>query len=187
VDDNTPKLAQLGTVDWARTREKARQAAQEVASELLALYAQRELQPGFAYPPDNAWQHELEAAFPFQETPDQLQAIIAVKVDLERARPMDRLVCGDVGYGKTEVALRAAFKVLQAGKQVAVLAPTTVLAQQHYETFQQRLAAFPVRVTLLSRLRNTYEQKETLQALAKGAIDVVVGTHRLALRGCALP
>lgn len=179
VDDNTPKLAQLGTVDWARTREKARQAAQEVASELLALYAQRELQPGFAYPPDNAWQHELEAAFPFQETPDQLQAIIAVKVDLERARPMDRLVCGDVGYGKTEVALRAAFKVLQAGKQVAVLAPTTVLAQQHYETFQQRLAAFPVRVTLLSRLRNTYEQKETLQALAKGAIDVVVGTHRL--------
>ena len=140
----------------------------------------RELAPGYAYSPDSTWQNELEASFAYIETDDQLRAIREVKADMEKARPMDRLICGDVGYGKTEVALRAAFKAVQDGKQVAVLVPTTILAQQHYTTFSARLAAFPVTVEMLSRFRSEKEQTEILNRLHEGNIDIIIGTHRLA-------
>jgi transcription-repair coupling factor (superfamily II helicase) len=150
-----------------------------MAGELLKLYAARQVLPGHAFAPDSPWQKEFEAAFPYEETPDQLQAIRDVKRDMEAPRPMDRLVCGDVGYGKTEVALRAAFKAVMDGKQVAVLVPTTVLALQHYQTFSARFANFPVRVELLSRFRPAPEQKQVLQGLNDGSVDIVIGTHRL--------
>jgi transcription-repair coupling factor (superfamily II helicase) len=156
-----------------------RRAVQDLAKELLELYAAREALPGHAFSPDTPWQHELEASFPYVETPDQLAAMREVKLDMERPRPMDRLVCGDVGYGKTEVAVRAAFKAVADGAQVAVLVPTTVLAQQHFQTFSRRLAAFPVRVEMLSRFRSEREQREIVQGLADGSIDIVIGTHRL--------
>ena len=153
ADDHAPEVHRLGTADWSQVRSKAKEAALEVARELLELYAVRELSPGYAFSADTAWQNELEASFPYIETDDQLRAIRDVKSDMQKPQPMDRLICGDVGYGKTEVALRAAFKAVQDGKQVAVLVPTTILAQQHYNTFTNRLAAFPVSVEMLSRFR----------------------------------
>jgi transcription-repair coupling factor (superfamily II helicase) len=180
VDQETaPSLHRLGTTTWARTKAKAKKAIQEMAEELLRSYAERQSRPGFAFPPDTEWQRELEASFIYEETPDQLRAVDDVKRDMERPRPMDRLVCGDVGYGKTEVAVRAAFKAVQAGKQVAVLVPTTILAQQHAQTFRERLAEFPVKIEVLSRFRSAKEQKEVVDRLAAGDVDLVIGTHRL--------
>ncbi len=178
-DDRPPQLSRLGKPDWQRTRNKAQKAVEEEAQELLALYAQRSQAHRDAFSPDTHWQHELEASFPYVETEDQLRAVREVKVDMERDFPMDRLICGDVGYGKTEVALRAAFKAVQDGKQVAVLVPTTVLAQQHYENFGLRLTQFPVNVEMLSRFRTQEQQSRLLPRIASGEIDVIIGTHRL--------
>jgi len=178
-DSDPPGPTRLGTAEWSNARQKVREAVVEVARELLELYAQRQVAQGHAFPTDTPWQRELEASFPYVETPDQMRAITDVKHDMESQRPMDRLLCGDVGYGKTEVALRAAFKAVMDGKQVAVLVPTTVLAQQHYETFRQRLAAFPVEVEMLSRFRTPKEQDAILARLMEGAVDIVIGTHRL--------
>ncbi len=180
--DRPPTISRLGTAEWQRIKERVRKATQEIARELLALYSARQVVPGHAFSPDTEWQAELEASFPYVETEDQLRAIAEVKADMEKPRPMDRLICGDVGYGKTEVALRAAFKAVMDGKQVAVLVPTTVLAQQHYTTFRQRLAPFPVRVEMLSRFRTPREQRTVLNGLAKGEVDIVIGTHRLLSR-----
>ena len=174
-----PRLTRLGTQEWNRAKARAERSTRAMAAELIALYAARELQAGHAFGEDTAWQSELEASFPFEETPDQLSTLAEVKADMERPRPMDRLVCGDVGYGKTEIALRAAFKAVMDGKQVAVLVPTTVLAQQHYATFSERLKAYPVRVEMLSRFRTNAEQREVVDALAKGDVDICIGTHRL--------
>jgi transcription-repair coupling factor (superfamily II helicase) len=178
-DGSPPSPGSLGTQEWPETKRKVREAVQEVAQELLDLYARRQTAEGFAFSPDNAWQGELESSFPYVETDDQVKALVAIKHDMEIPRPMDRLLCGDVGYGKTEVALRAAFKAVMDGRQVAVLVPTTVLAQQHYDTFRQRLSAFPVTVEMLSRFRTPREQSQILYALAQGAVDIVIGTHRL--------
>ncbi|HKP54160.1 MAG TPA: transcription-repair coupling factor [Chloroflexia bacterium] len=174
-----PALHRLGTADWTRTKKRVRESAELLAKELLQLYAARETAPGHAYQPDTPWQHELEESFPYIETPDQLRAIADVKGDMEQPRPMDRLVCGDVGYGKTEVALRAAFKAVMDGRQVAVLVPTTVLAQQHYNTFSERLSAFPVSVSMLSRFRSKQEQTQIVKELEEGRVDILVGTHML--------
>ncbi len=174
-----PPLDRLGGTSWAKAKERVRASVREMAGELLRLYAARQVVPGHAFALDSPWQKEFEAAFPYEETPDQLQAIRDVKRDMEAPQPMDRLVCGDVGYGKTEVALRAAFKSVMDGKQVAVLVPTTVLALQHYQTFSARFANFPVRVELLSRFRPAPEQKQVLQGLADAGVDIVIGTHRL--------
>ena len=174
-----PTLSKLGTQEWIRSRRKAEKATEEVARDLLELYALRQTIEGFSYAADTQWQQELEASFPFHETEDQIQALQDVKKDLESSRPMDRLICGDVGYGKTEVALRAAFKAVMNGKQVAFLVPTTVLAQQHYQTFLRRLAAFPVQMEMLSRFRSQAEVRRILQRLADGDVDIVIGTHRL--------
>jgi transcription-repair coupling factor (superfamily II helicase) len=179
VDDREPTLNRLGTPEWAKAKETARQAAEEVARELLELYAARSSVHGHAFSPDTPWQAELEASFPYVETDDQMRALRDVKADMEREIPMDRLICGDVGYGKTEVALRAAFKAVMDGKQVAILVPTTVLAQQHFNTFSQRLAAFPVTVEMLSRFRTRAEQTDILEKASKGKIDILIGTHRL--------
>jgi transcription-repair coupling factor (superfamily II helicase) len=178
-DDKPPSIQKLGQADWNRIKSKARQAVEKEAQELLVLYARRASTPGHAFSHDRPWQHELEAMFPFVETEDQLRAVQAVKEDMERPHPMDRLICGDVGYGKTEVAVRAAFKSVMDGKQVAVLVPTTILAQQHYETFRRRMAAFPVTVEALSRFRTRQEQSALVRRLAQGDIDIVIGTHRL--------
>jgi len=178
-DGEEPTPTRLGTADWNTTKQRVREAVREVARELLELYAKRQVAQGFAFSPDTPWQQELEASFPYIETEDQLRAIEEVKRDMETPRPMDRLLCGDVGYGKTEVALRAAFKAVMDGKQVAVLVPTTILAQQHYETFRQRLAPFPVNVEMLSRFRKPKEQEDILIRLALGDIDIIIGTHRL--------
>jgi transcription-repair coupling factor (superfamily II helicase) len=174
-----PRLSSMGKSDWQRRTKKAQKAITILASELLRLYAQRKITKGHAFAPDTPWQKEFEARFPFEETPDQLQAIKEIKADMEKPVPMERLLCGDVGYGKTEVAIRAAFKAVMDGKQVAVMAPTTVLAQQHLLTFQQRMDSFGVRIDMLSRFRSHKEQKETLEKLEDGQIDVVIGTHRL--------
>ena len=174
-----PQLSRLGGTDWLRTKQRVRKAVNDLAEELLNLYAKREAAAGFAYATDTPWQGEMEASFPYEETPDQLRASVEVKVDMEARKPMDRLVVGDVGYGKTEVALRAAFKATQDGKQVAVLVPTTVLAGQHFTTFSQRFAAFPLTVKLLSRFVGAKEQAATIAGLAAGTVDVVIGTHRL--------
>ncbi|HKW78871.1 MAG TPA: transcription-repair coupling factor, partial [Candidatus Limnocylindria bacterium] len=179
VGGTPPALSALGGKDWAATKRKAKKAVEEIARELIKLYAARETVHAHAFGRDTPWQIEMENAFQFTETPDQLQAIEDAKRDMERARPMDRLVVGDVGYGKTEVALRAAFKAVQDGKQVAVLVPTTVLAQQHYETFVERLETFPVRVAMLSRFKTGAEQREVIADLESGEADVVIGTHRL--------
>jgi len=179
VGEGQPALNKLGTSEWARAKAKARGAAHDIAEELIKLYAVRASRTGHAFSPDNEWQLQMEAAFPYAETPDQLRAIEDVKADMETPHIMDRLVCGDVGYGKTEVALRAAFKAAMDGRQVAVLVPTTVLAEQHYLTFTRRLAPFPVKVELLSRFRSTAEQKQVIAALAAGSVDIVIGTHRL--------
>ncbi|HXF96865.1 MAG TPA: TRCF domain-containing protein, partial [Gemmatimonadales bacterium] len=167
---------------WQRQREKTRAAIRAMAEELLELYARRTLAEGFAFPPDTPWQRELESSFLYEDTPDQVRATVEVKRDMERPRPMDRLLVGDVGYGKTEVAVRAAFKAVQAGKQVAVLVPTTILAEQHGRTFRERLAEFPVRIEVLSRFRSPREQREALARLQRGELDIVIGTHRLLSR-----
>ncbi len=174
-----PSPTRLGSTEWATARQHASEAVQQVARELLDLYARRQVSEGYAFHGDTPWQFELEASFPYIETKDQMSAIRLVKKDMEAGRPMDRLLCGDVGYGKTEVALRAAFKAVMDGKQVAVLVPTTVLAQQHYETFRQRLTAYPVSVEMLSRFRTTREQDEIIRKLWRGEVDIVIGTHRL--------
>jgi transcription-repair coupling factor (superfamily II helicase) len=178
-DDQPPTIHRLGGAEWARTKSRVRAKVREMAKELIELYAARQAAPGHAYGEDTVWQEEMEAAFPYRETRDQLTAIWDTKKDMETRRPMDRLVCGDVGYGKTEVAIRAAFKAVTDGKQVAVLVPTTVLAQQHYNTFTERLAAFPVKVELLSRFRSRAEIKKALEGISDGLVDVVIGTHRL--------
>ncbi len=177
--DQPPTLSRLGTQEWNRTKQKVRESVEEVAQELLSLYAAREVVPGFSFSRDTVWQQELEASFPYVETPDQIEVQGEVKADMEKAKPMDRLVCGDVGYGKTEVAVRAAFKAVMDGKQVAVLVPTTVLAQQHFATFKERLEAFPVRVEVLSRFRTAKEQQAIIEGLASGSVDICIGTHRL--------
>jgi transcription-repair coupling factor (superfamily II helicase) len=174
-----PALSKLGGAEWLRTKQRVKRAVTDLAKELLEIYAARAAAPGFAYPPDTPWQGELEASFPYEETLDQLRATAEVKLDMEAGRPMDRLVVGDVGYGKTEVALRGTFKAIQGGKQVAVLVPTTVLAAQHHVTFSQRFAAFPVNVRLLSRFVPAREQEATIDGLADGTVDLVIGTHRL--------
>jgi len=178
-DDKPPVLNKLGQPDWIRIKGKAKKAVEEEARELLALYAQRASAIGHAYSVDTPWQAELEASFPFIETEDQLRAVRDVKVDMEKTHPMDRLICGDVGYGKTEIALRAAFKAVMDGKQVAILVPTTILAQQHYETFRRRMASFPVAVEALSRFRSRAEQTALIGKLSGGDVDIVIGTHRL--------
>lgn len=179
ADAKKPKLNKLGTQEWVKTKSKVREATGEVAKDLVALYAARQQKNGYAYGKDTVWQKEFEELFPFEETEDQLSAIDATKKDMESTKIMDRLVCGDVGYGKTEIAIRAAFKAVQEGKQVVYLVPTTILAQQHYNTFVQRMKDFPVRVDLLSRFRTTAEQKKTITDLKKGFVDIVIGTHRV--------
>ncbi len=179
LEGTRPPLDRLGGVTWARTKARIRRSMQEMAEALLKLYAGRKLGEGHAFSPDTSWQREFEAAFDFEETPDQLAAIADAKRDMERPQPMDRLVVGDVGYGKTEVAMRAAFKAIQDNRQVALLAPTTILAFQHYQTFRERMAAFPVEIEMLSRFRKPAEQKRILEALEAGKVDIVIGTHRL--------
>lgn len=176
---NTPKLNKLGTQEWNRTKSKVRSAVNEIAQDLVELYAARQQKNGFQYGKDTVWQKEFEEMFPFEETEDQLSAIEATKADMESTKIMDRLICGDVGYGKTEIAIRAAFKAVQEGKQVVYLVPTTILAQQHYNTFVQRMKDFPVRVDLMSRFRTATEQKKTIEDLRKGMVDIVIGTHRV--------
>jgi transcription-repair coupling factor (superfamily II helicase) len=178
-DSVPPRVHKIGGREWSRTRDKARKAVEEMAAELLELYAAREASRGHAFSPDTRWQREMESAFLFEDTPDQRQATEAVKSDMEAARPMDRLVCGDVGYGKTEIAIRAAFKAVQDGRQVAVLVPTTILAEQHLNSFSERLAGFPVKIEALSRFRTAREQSEVLNAVKDGSVDIVIGTHRL--------
>ena len=175
----SPALSSLGDGKWARAKIKAAASIFDYAGKMLAIQAERQMQPGYAFTPDTKWQAEFERSFPFRETPDQMKAIIDTKIDMERPRPMDRLICGDVGFGKTEVAVRAAFKAVMEGKQVAVLAPTTVLAQQHFEVFRQRMLEYPVRIEMLSRFRSHAEQKKVLQLLREGGVDIVIGTHRL--------
>ncbi len=180
ADGKAPKLSQLGKADlWLKAREKARRNAEAEARELLEIYSRRAAAQGHAFSPDSAWQHEMEAAFPFVETEDQLRVIQQVKADMGAHAPMDRLVCGDVGFGKTEVALRAAFKAVQDGVQVAVLVPTTVLAQQHYDNFKARLAAFPVCIEMMSRFRTKAQQRDIAKRLANSEVDIIIGTHRL--------
>ena len=174
-----PTLSSLADARWARTKRNATAAIFDYAGKMLALQAEREIQPGYAFGPDTKWQVEFEHSFPFRETPDQLKAITDSKRDMERPRSMDRLICGDVGFGKTEVAIRAAFKAVMEGKQVAVLAPTTVLAQQHFEVFRQRMLDYPVRIEMMSRFRSQSEQRKVLELLRKGGVDIVIGTHRL--------
>jgi transcription-repair coupling factor (superfamily II helicase) len=182
VEGKIPKLHALGGGEWNRVKARVQASVQELARELLALYAARETVRGYAFLPDQPWQKDFEAAFPYEETADQLQATAEVKEDMERGRPMDRLLCGDVGFGKTEVALRAAFKAVMDGKQAAFLVPTTVLAQQHYRNFQERFAGFPVNIAMLSRFSSAAEQKETLRGIAGKSIDILVATHRLLSR-----
>ncbi|HEX9529777.1 MAG TPA: transcription-repair coupling factor, partial [Acidimicrobiales bacterium] len=174
-----PALHRLGGSDWQRTKAKVRAAVREIAQELVVLYRRRVTSPGHAFGPDTPWQHEMEEAFPYVETPDQLKAIVEVKADMQEPVPMDRLVCGDVGFGKTEVALRSVFKAIQDGKQAAVLVPTTLLAQQHYQTFSDRYAGYPVRVEVLSRFLTGPQARKVVEGLALGTVDVVIGTHRL--------
>ena len=181
--DSPPELNRMGGVAWGKAKERARKAVRKVALDLVKLYAERHQSPGFAFPPDGPWQLELEDSFPYEPTPDQLKAIVEVKRDMETAQPMDRLVCGDVGFGKTEVAIRAIFKAVTAGKQVAMLAPTTVLAQQHWRTLSERYAPYPIKVALLNRFRTTTERKTILDGLGAGKVDVVVGTHQLLSKG----
>jgi transcription-repair coupling factor (superfamily II helicase) len=178
-----PELNRMGGSAWSKAKERAAKAIRKVALDLVRLYAERHRTPGFAFPPDGPWQNELEDSFPYEPTPDQLKAISEVKRDMERDQPMDRLVCGDVGFGKTEVAIRAMFKAVTAGRQVALLAPTTVLAQQHWRTLSERFAPYPLKVALLNRFRTAAERRTILEGLEKGSVDVVVGTHQLLGKG----
>jgi transcription-repair coupling factor (superfamily II helicase) len=179
IGKRNPPLSELGDGKWARARKGAEQAVYQYAGRLLALHAERELSVREAHAPDNRWVQEFESAFPYEETADQVSAINAAKIDMESPRPMDRLICGDVGFGKTEVAIRAAFKAVMGGRQVALLVPTTVLAEQHYRNFRERMSAFPVRVDMLSRFRSPAEQRNTVEGLRDGSVDIVVGTHRI--------
>ena len=179
VGKKSPSLSSLGDAKWMRAKRNAAASIFDYAGKMLAVQAERQTHPGHAFAPDTRWQAEFDHSFPFRETPDQMKAIIDTKIDMERSQPMDRLICGDVGFGKTEVALRAAFKAVMEGKQVAVLAPTTVLAQQHFEVFRQRMLDYPVRIEMLSRFRSQSEQKKVLQLLREGGVDMVIGTHRL--------
>jgi len=169
----------LGSIEWRNVKKRVKEAVEEIAEDLLILYSQRQVVTGYAFSEDSPWQQELEASFPYIETDDQVRVLVEVKQDMEKPQPMDRLICGDVGYGKTEVALRAAFKAVMDGKQVAMLVPTTVLAQQHFYTFRERLAAFPVEVEMLSRFRTPQQQSDILIRLALGNLDIIIGTHRL--------
>ncbi|RTE08072.1 transcription-repair coupling factor [Paenibacillus whitsoniae] len=178
-EEKEPKVYKLGGADWARVKSKARSAVKDIADDLIKLYAERQAATGYGFGKDSSYQQEFEAMFPYDETRDQLRAIEEIKKDMEKARPMDRLLCGDVGYGKTEVAVRAAFKAAIDGKQVAVLVPTTILAQQHYETFRERFSGYPFNVSVLSRFRSKKEQTEVMKGIKKGTVDVVIGTHRL--------
>jgi transcription-repair coupling factor (superfamily II helicase) len=177
--DQAPQLSRWRTPEWQRTKKRVKESVAEIARELLDLYAAREVAPGFAFSADSLWQQELEASFPYVETPDQIEAIMTVKEDMEKAEPMDRLICGDIGYGKTEIALRAAFKAVMDNKQVAILVPTTILAQQHFLTFTERLQTFPLRLEMLSRFCPPEREREILQGLAQGTVDICIGTHRL--------
>jgi transcription-repair coupling factor (superfamily II helicase) len=179
VGKKSPPLSSLGDAKWARAKRSATASVFDYAGKMLALQAERETQSGYSFGPDTKWQVEFEHSFPFRETPDQVRAITETKIDMERPRSMDRLICGDVGFGKTEVAIRAAFKAVMEGKQVAVLAPTTVLAQQHFEVFRQRMLDYPVRIEMLSRFRSQGEQRKIIELLRQGGIDIVIGTHRL--------
>ena len=179
VGGEQPSLDRLGGGDWTRRKNRARKAVREIAAELIKLYAARQATQGYAFGPDSPWQRELEDAFPFTETPDQLSTVDEVKADMRRTVPMDRLVCGDVGYGKTEIAVRAAFKAIQEGKQVAVLVPTTLLVTQHHSTFAERMSGFPVNLKGLSRFQTDKEAREVIDGLADGSVDIVIGTHRL--------
>jgi transcription-repair coupling factor (superfamily II helicase) len=179
VGGESPALSKLGGADWQKTKGQARRAVKQIAAELIRLYSARMATKGYSFGPDTVWQRELEDAFPFQETPDQLGAIDEVKADMMQPVPMDRIICGDVGYGKTEIAVRAAFKAVQDGKQVAVLVPTTLLANQHFKTFSERMSQFPVKVRVLSRFQSDAESRVILEELASGEIDILVGTHRL--------
>ena len=179
VDSQPPKLSKLGGNEWARVKKRVKESVHEMAEGLLRLYAERETIQGYAFSKDTVWQTQFEDAFPYEETPDQAQAIEDVKRDMERPHPMDRLLCGDVGYGKTEVAVRAAFKAVMDGKQVAVLVPTTILAQQHGRTFEERFEGYPVRVKVLSRFQSAAEQREILKGVKQGTVDIIIGTHRL--------
>ena len=178
-EDAPVKLSKMGGADWVKAKSRAKGAAKEMAKELIALYAQRQKVKGFAFSPDTVWQDEFEASFGYQETEDQLRCISEIKEDMEKPVPMDRLLCGDVGYGKTEVALRAVMKCIMSGKQAAILVPTTVLAQQHYVTILKRFADFPVKADILSRFRTPAQIKKTVRDMESGAVDIVVGTHRL--------
>ncbi|RMF68753.1 MAG: transcription-repair coupling factor [Calditrichaeota bacterium] len=178
-DGAAPVLSKLGSPNWQRLKRRTKKRIQDIAKELIELYARRQAEGGITFEQDSLWQQELEASFPFEDTPDQIKATLDVKRDMESPKPMDRLVCGDVGFGKTEIAVRAAFKAVMSQKQVAMLVPTTILAYQHYNTFRQRLEKFPVRVEMLSRFRTTGEQRRILAQLAAGQIDIVIGTHRL--------
>ncbi len=179
VGKQSPRLSELGDAKWSKAKQSAQEAVFDYAAKLLSIHAERETAKGFAFAPDNKWQHEFERSFFFKETPDQITAIAATKSDMESERPMDRLICGDVGFGKTEVAIRAAFKAVMNGKQVAVLVPTTVLAQQHFQTFRERMSDYPVTIEMLSRFRTQAEQKRAIKQLREGGADIVVGTHRL--------
>jgi transcription-repair coupling factor (superfamily II helicase) len=179
VGGETPTVHRIGSGEWQKAKGRARKAVRQIAGELIRLYAARTSSPGFAFSPDTPWQRELEDSFSYIETPDQLSTINDVKADMERPYPMDRIICGDVGYGKTEIAIRAAFKAVQDGKQVAVLVPTTLLVQQHTKTFAERYAGFPLKVAGMSRFNSAKESKEVIEGLAAGVIDVVVGTHRI--------
>src|SRR5690625_72002 len=174
-----PRLYKLGGTEWTKVKRRVQTSVEDIADDLIKLYAEREAKKGFSFSPDTPMQREFESLFPYQETEDQLTCIEEIKQDMERERPMDRLLCGDVGYGKTEVAIRAAFKAVNDGKQVAFLVPTTILAQQHYQTLQERFQGFPVTIDLLSRFRTAKQQKETLANLKKGKVDIIIGTHRL--------
>ncbi|MBE3035859.1 MAG: transcription-repair coupling factor, partial [Candidatus Atribacteria bacterium] len=179
IKNKTPKIYRLGGVSWGKAKGKAKRSIQKLAQELYNLYVARKEIRGFAFSKDNNWQQELEMSFPYEETYDQLQALSEVKADMEVVKPMERLVCGDVGYGKTEIAIRAAFKAVLDGKQVAILAPTTILVQQHYDNFRERMSSFPINIDMLSRFRTKQEQKKVIEGLVEGKVDIIIGTHRL--------
>ncbi len=179
MNDLAPKLSKLGGAEWAKVKKRVKESVQDLAEGLIKLYAEREAMEGFQFQEDTPWQKEFEDAFPYEETPDQIRAIEDVKRDMEKPKPMDRLLCGDVGYGKTEVAIRAAFKAISSSKQVAVLVPTTILAQQHYRTFTERVEHYPIKIGVLSRFQSVAEQKAIIQGLKNGTVDIVIGTHRL--------
>ena len=178
------RMHKLGSKEWLATRRAVEKKLRLLAAELLRTQALRAQLAGFAFSKDNEWQKEFEAKFPYKETPDQLKSTLETKADMESPRPMDRLICGDVGYGKTEVAMRAAFKAVMDNKQVAILVPTTILAEQHYYNFSKRLEGFPVKVGMLSRFRTKLEQKMIVKETSEGKVDIVIGTHRLLVQGC---